>query len=181
MHDCDSTLSLLSLCLDGLLPGDECHALQKEIATCPTCQQIYQTMLEADVALRAAPTLKPTHDLTPAIMARVRQQSVREKRMVGLSLVVGGMMSLVPTLLVLFGIAVALVTATNPGILQNGVDVIISFVSLLRVLLVAIDMFTSILAPWILPAIAAIISVLFLLLTVGWARRLQPARHPIST
>lgn len=179
IHDCDTLLGQLSLCLDDLLSEDECAKVFTEMTHCPTCQAFYQTMLEADQALRVAPMRAPQQDMTPQVMALIAQRETRQRRALGFTLVLSGAMSIVPTLVVLLGLVIGLWTSTNPGILQSGVDIAISVVHSIAALFLAVGTVQNVFSPWLLPACAALISILILSLTVVWARQVTLAPNPV--
>jgi hypothetical protein len=87
-------------------------------------------------------------------------------------------MSLIPTMVILLGIVIAFWTASNPGILQNGIEIIISIVQTVRTLLFTLGNLGSDITPWIFPTFAALVSILLLSLTIVWARRIVPAPGP---
>jgi len=178
-HDCDSLLGQLSLCLDNLLPKEECLEVHAELAQCPTCKAFHQAMLETDQALRVAPMQAPQKDMTPQVMALIAQRETRQRRALGFTLVLSGAMSIVPTLIVLLGLIIGLWTSTNPGILQSGIDITISIVHTFAALFLAFGNVQNAFSPWLLPTFAALTSLLILSLTVVWARRVTPAASPV--
>ncbi|HEY53738.1 MAG TPA: hypothetical protein G4N94_09805 [Caldilineae bacterium] len=177
-HDCDALLGQLSLCLDKLLPEADCAHVHAELAQCPTCQAFYRAMLQVDQTLRAAPQKAPAYDMSAAVLALIAQREKRQKRALGFTLLLSGAMSLVPTLVVILSIIIAFWTTTNPGILQTGVDVIISLVNVIRALVLTFGVLGNAISPWILPTLAALVSVLLLFLTIVWARKIVPAPSP---
>ncbi len=66
MHDCDVLLGQLSLCLDDLLPAEDCAKVHAELAQCPTCQAFYRAMIKVDQTLRVAPMKALQQDMSPA-------------------------------------------------------------------------------------------------------------------
>lgn len=180
-HDCDTLLGQLSLCLDNLLSVEDCASVHAELAQCPTCQAFYRAMLQVDQTLRATPLQAPAYDLSDNVLALIAQREKRQKRVLGLTLLLSGAMSLVPTLVVVFGIVLAIWTSTNPGILQNGVDIIISLANMTQALFLTFDILGNAIAPWIPLTFAALVSVLLLSLTVVWARRIVPAPNLART
>jgi predicted anti-sigma-YlaC factor YlaD len=177
-HDCDTLLGQLSLCLDKLLPAEDCANVHAELAQRPTCQAFYRAMLQVDQTLRAAPQKAPAYDLSAAVLARIAQRERRQKRALGFTLLLSGVMSLAPTLVVILSIIIALWTTSNPGILQNGVDIIISLANVIQALFLMFGALGNAISPWILPTFAAFVSVLLLFLTVVWARKVVPAPSP---
>jgi anti-sigma factor RsiW len=175
IHDCDTLLGQLSLCLDNLLSEDECAGVHVELARCRTCQAFYQAMLEADQTLRVAPMKAPQQDMTPQVMALIAQRETRQTRALGFTLLLSGAMSIVPTLVVLLGLVIGLWTSTNPGILQSGVDIAFSIVHTIAALFLALGTVQNAFSPWLLPAFAALASILILSLTVVWARQVTLA------
>jgi predicted anti-sigma-YlaC factor YlaD len=178
-HDCDTLLGQLSLCLDNLLPEEDCARIHAELAQCPTCQAFYGAMLRIDQTLRATPMKAPRYNMSTPVLALIDQREKRQKRALGFTLLLSGAMSLVPTLVVVLGLVIAFWTSSNPGILQNGVDIAISLANTIQALLFAISTLGSAIAPWIPPTFAALVSVLLLFLTVVWARRIVPAPNPV--
>jgi len=179
MHDCDTLLGQLSLCLDNLLPQEDCTEVYAELAHCPTCQAFYQAMVEVDQTLRVAPMIAPRRDMSPHVVALIAQREARQKRALGFALLLSGVMSIVPTLVVLLGLGIGLWTSTNPGILQSGVDIAISIVHSIAAVILALGTVQNAFSPWLLPATAAFMSIMILSLTVIWARRVNLATSPI--
>lgn len=178
-HDCNTLLGQLSLCLDNLLPEKDCAKVHAELAQCPTCQAFHQAMLQVDQTLRATPMKAPSYDLSAPVLALIDQRETRQKRALGFTLLLSGAMSLVPTLVVVLGLVIAFWTSSNPGILQNGVDIAISLANSIQALLFAFGTLGSAIAPWIPPTFAALVSVLLLFLTVVWAQRIVPSPSPV--
>lgn len=171
MYDCDSILEQISLQLDGQLAPDRAQELQASVAESAECGPLVEAMRRADAVLRNEPMLAPPLDLVPAVMARIKEEEARRGRWLGLTLLVGGAMSLWPTLLLAFGLVMVMLTSVYPGTAGVLADLLIMGAGALLTLLQALGTLQESLAPWLAPAVAATLSLLLLALTFLWAQR----------
>ncbi len=178
-HDCDTLLSQLSLDLDNLLSPEDSAALDAGLQQCPECRPLFQAMRRADALFRSAPIIAPPYDLSAAVISQIEHGYDRDKRLLGLTLMLGGAMSLWPTMVLLVGVVIALLTATNPGILQGGIDIMVGLLITLHALMMAVGTIGNVLSPWIVPSLSLLFSVVLLALTLVWATRSALAPRPV--
>lgn len=178
MHDCDTLLSRVSLDLDGRLEPAERKQLALELAGCPECRARVQAMRAADAALRKSPLLVPRFDFSATVLQQIAQQQLHDRRLLGVTLLVGGALSLGPSLLVGLGLVLALLAALQPAILQGVIGVFVAGLSALQAFLVTFTTLQDVLGVWILPSLAALVGVVLLVLTLFWAGRISmPPRY----
>lgn len=174
MTDCDSIPTRLSLQLDRQLSDPESAGLEADLRDCPQYVLLAQTMAQIDFMFRSSPLLAPSRDLTRGVLEAIEQR--RDQRLLGLTFLVGSLVSLVPTvlfaILLMFGFAVV----AQPGAAQQLIAGVTRWLGEVYALFFTLDTIGDrLLSPWLLPALAAAASVTLLGATVLWARRITPA------
>lgn len=172
MHDCENILTRLSLHLDRQLSPDQFAALQADVQDCPQCRAMFQAMQRADGAMRRSPLLTPRSDLSAAVLERIEQLQARDRKLLGITLLVGGALSLGPSLVIGFGLLIAVLTAIQPDILQGLIGLLVDGLSTAYAFTLAFDTMQHVLGAWIVPSLTALFGVVLLALTVLWAARL---------
>ena len=138
MHDCTTIPVRLSLYLDHALSPTEASQLLVELEQCPDCQALYEVMVLADARLRATPVIAPARDLTPDILAHIDDRLARRQRLVGLTILLSGYLSL--GLIMLAGVAavVAAILALNPANLHLLVRLAVTLLTAVHTLAMAL-------------------------------------------
>ncbi len=145
MHDCDTLLTRFSLALDGALPPAEAAQVQADLANCPECHARWRAMQRFDQTLRRSPLLAPPRDLAAAVLERIAKQHAHDRRLVGITLLIGGALSLGPSALVGGGLCLLLLLLIQPGLLQGLIALLVSALSTLQALLVTLGAFHQVL------------------------------------
>lgn len=177
MAHCDSIPARLSLRLDDQLSASENASLEADLRDCPQYTLLAVTLAQLDLMFRATPLVSPDRDLTGQVMARIEQR--REQRLLGLTFLAGAILSLIPTVLLALALAFGFNLATRPGSAHAFIAGLTRWLGQVYALWFTLgNIRDHVLSPWLLPALAAAVSVSLLGATVLWARRLTPAISP---
>jgi len=174
MHDCHILYTRFSLALDGALAPAEAAQMQAELAQCPTCRARWRAMQRLDQTLRRSPLLAPRRDLAAAVLEQIAKQHAHDRRLVGMTLLIGGALSLGPSALLGIGLLLLLLALIQPGVLQGLIALLVSGLSSLHALLLTLATFQQVFGVWLLPLLAAMLGVGMLSLTLLWATRTRP-------
>ncbi|MBX7237373.1 MAG: zf-HC2 domain-containing protein [Caldilineales bacterium] len=174
MSTCDSIPTRLSLRLDGQLSAAENAELEDDLRRCPHYLPLAQTLTQLDLMFRSEPLLPPARDLTGAVIARIEQR--REQRLLGLTFLLGAVISLIPTLLVAAALLFGFVVSTQPGLATEFIAGLARWLGQVAALFETLaTVRNQLFSPWFLPALAAAASLGLLGATALWARRFTPA------
>ncbi len=181
MNDCDSIPGRLSLDLDHLLTSDESAQLEDDLARCQTYAPLAQAMREADRMLRGVPLLAPRTDLWRDIMSQIElSQQRRDQRLVGITFVLGGLLSLWPLVLVGLMTMLAVFVAVQPGVAGAAVSLLVSFLRQILTLVLAFGAVQRVIGVWVFPLFAAVASLGLLTVSIIWAQRLTTLRAAVA-
>ncbi len=174
MANCDSIPTRLSLQLDRQLSAAESTALEADLQDCPQYVLLAQTMAQIDFMFRSTPLYSPSRDLTRDVLAAIEHR--RDQRLLGLTFLVGSLVSLVPTVLLGVLLAFGFFVTSQPGAAQELIAGLTRWLGQVYALFFTLGSIRDqLLSPWLLPALAAAVSITLLGLTVLWARRATPA------
>ena len=172
MADCESIPTRLSLRLDRQLSAEENAQLEADLQRYPEHVALAQTLAHIDLLFRSAPLLAPSRDLTRAVLTHIEQR--RDQRVLGLTFLLGSLLSLGPTLLLGLALLLGLGVIAQPSLIQSAVRVIVAFVNQLLAVTLTVGIIQETLGPWLFPGLAAAFGLLLLSITVFWARRVAP-------
>lgn len=177
MTNCDSIPTRLSLQLDGQLSAAESVNLEADLRECPQYVLLAQTLAQLDLMFRSAPILAPERDLTRDVLLRIEQR--REQRLLGLTFLIGAVVSLIPTLILGAAMILGFVVATQPGVANEFIAGLTRWLGQVAALFFTLgSVRDQLLTPWLLPALAAAASLALLGGAVLWARRVvSPVVH----
>ena len=177
MNDCDTISGRLSMDLDHLLSPAESAELEADLARCPTYGPLAQAMRDTDRMLRAESMLAPRRDLWHDIVAQIElSQQRRDQRLVGITFVLGGFLSLWPLVVLGAFLVLAVLVAVQPGLASGFVDFIVDSLGQLYALTLAFGAVQKAVGAWVLPLLAAMASLFLLTLSIVWAQRLTAVR-----
>lgn len=177
MNDCDTIPGRVSMDLDRLLSPAESAKLEADLERCPAYGPLAQAMRDTDRMLRAESMLAPRRDLWHDIMAQIElSQQRRDQRLVGITFVLGGFLSLWPLVVVGALLLLAVSVVLQPSLATGFVDFIIDLLGQLYTLALALGAVRRAVGPWVLPLIAATASLILLTVSIVWAQRLTAVR-----
>ncbi len=177
MNDCDTIPGRLSMDLDHLLSPAESAKLEADLESCPTFGPLAQTMRDTDRMLRAESMVAPRRDLWHDIMAQIElKQQRRDQRLVGITFVLGGLLSLWPLVITGALLLLAVLIAVQPGLASGFVDFIVDSLSKLYTLTLALGAVQKVVGAWVFPLLAAMSSLVLLTVSIIWAQRLTSVR-----
>ena len=177
MHEPEAILNRLSHMLDHSLPSLERVSLAADIDRYPQQRPLFDAMIKVDSVLRAAPMLAPRHDLTHSIVQRLESHHHRDRRVLGLTMFLGGSLSLVPSLLVAAVLVLGVFSLLSPEGVRIGVNFFSNVVSTVYAFIHALGTLQDVLTPWGLPLLAAMFGTLLLTVTLLWATRITLIPH----
>lgn len=178
MNDCDSITGRLSMDLDHLLSPAESARLEADLERCPNQAPVALAMRESDRMLRSEAMVAPRRDLWHDIMAQIElSQQRKDQRLVGITFVLGGFLSLWPLVVVGTLVLLAVLMALQPGLADGLVDFVIDSAGRLYGLSLALGAVQRVIGAWVLPLFAATASLVLLTLSVVWAQRFTAVRN----
>ncbi len=176
MSNCEQQLQQLFLALDRH-PATEHAALRRRwLAQHPQCASLAQTWLLMDERLRAAP-LQPAPDaLAIEIVQAVLEQRRHDRRVLAGLTVVGGVMSLLPTLLLSLALLIGIGLLINPAIAAPIIGFLLASMRGVFILLSLLTTLAHTLSPWLLPLLLLTAGGILTLVGLGLSRNLSPVR-----
>ncbi len=181
MYDCDSILQALSVHLDGAEGASDLSELRARAARAH-CLELFEAMLEVHQRFAAAAMAEPPRDLAPGITRTLVWQHRRHQGLALAVLFLGLATTLIPTVWVIWaGIALYL----DPGLVGQGLELLLQVVNLGTALLVALSTAAHLLSPIWITSFFTLVALVFLLMSLVLANqhhgRIVPAYSPLSS
>lgn len=171
MTERENLLNHMSLHLDRQLSADETAQLHIALERAPEHRPLFQALQQADHQLRHAPMIGPRRSLVPSIMAEIERRARHDRRLVGLTFLLGGSLSLAPSLAVSAAFLLIIAALIQPSLLQVPFGLLVRFVSSIQAFALTLTAVQDAIGAWALPLIGATGGLILLTVTLLWASK----------
>ena len=177
---CQQATELMSLELDQMLDEGERQVLEAHLASCPACQQTWIAMQRISEILETTPMVGPEPGFAQRVSARIAKRRSRKQLFTGYAILGAGLLLLLALPLTYLAQPISFlgrVIIQEPDMLDNGLDLITRFGSILGTLIEAFWLLIqSIFA--LLPQTVVFTSLLFVSgLFMAWLRLVVGRSH----
>jgi len=176
MSNCEQQLQQLFLALDQHPPREHPALRRRWLAKHPQCAPLARTWLLMDERLRAAPLQAAPDALTAEILQAVQEQRRHDRRVLAGLTVVGGVMSLLPTMALSLVVLLAIGIFINPAIAAPIIGFLLASMRGVIILLSLFNTLAHTLSPWLLPVLLLAAGSVLALVGLGLSRNLSPVR-----